>query len=260
MAFLLLFEPVRAQTSVDGQENYLLEGRFQVLECDKLGNIYLVNSNAELVKFDRHLKPLFRFSTIRLGRLTSLDVTNPQKLVLFFMDYQVVVILDNTLSEIKRLNLSHYNLWNCSAVAISGDNQLWVYNADIFRLIKLSDSGKELIASNELYDETLGRHPVISVVERNNIVYLNTGQGIIKMNNLGQYISSDIELKSELIQVLPESIAYFSGNRITIESRRPEIIRQKVEKTLPGAVHDFAIYGSDLLIVDSRGLYKRSID
>ncbi|MDX1783719.1 MAG: hypothetical protein R3361_06135, partial [Aequorivita vladivostokensis] len=43
----------------------------------------------------------FLFNDLQLGRITSVDIINPLKVVVFFQDTNTVVMLDNKLNEIE---------------------------------------------------------------------------------------------------------------------------------------------------------------
>ena len=87
----------------------MIEGDFKILEVDKLGLVYLVNNGNEIIKLQGE-QILFRYSSKRLGNITRLDVSNPQKVLVYYGDYYQVVFLDNTLSEIDHLIIHHY-MW-----------------------------------------------------------------------------------------------------------------------------------------------------
>jgi hypothetical protein len=73
----------------------------------------------------------FVFNDYQLGNLTSVDIINPLKIVLFYEDMNTVVFLDNMLSEIERINfnnLAEYS--NLSAATNAGNNRLWIFNID----------------------------------------------------------------------------------------------------------------------------------
>ena len=77
----------------------------------------------------------FLFNALQLGRISSVDIINPLKIVVFFQDTNTVVFLDNKLSEIQRLNFNNLpSFMNVSTASNAGNNSLWVFNVDTQQL------------------------------------------------------------------------------------------------------------------------------
>ncbi len=77
----------------------------------------------------------FRFNDLQLGRITSVDIINPLKVVVFFQDTNTVVLLDNKLSEIERINFNNLpKFLNVSTANNAGSNSLWLFNVDTQQL------------------------------------------------------------------------------------------------------------------------------
>ena len=70
------------------------------------------------------------YKNISLGRITKVDLQNPLKIVLFYENFNTVILLDNQLNETQKINFSE-NLIPivASAIGIASQNQLWVYNS-----------------------------------------------------------------------------------------------------------------------------------
>src|SRR5688572_26898835 len=88
--------------SQDSVFQYLREFRGGITDfsVDNLGNIYLVYQNGQLRKLRPNGDSLAVFNNVRkFGKLHSLDVSNPLKVLLHFKDFNTVVILDRLLNE-----------------------------------------------------------------------------------------------------------------------------------------------------------------
>ncbi|AWG21245.1 hypothetical protein FFWV33_06710 [Flavobacterium faecale] len=74
-------------------------------------------------------KEQWEYKNVSLGNLTKIDLTNPLKIVLFYQDFNAVILLDNQLSETQRiLFFESENPINLRATGMAGLNQLWTYN------------------------------------------------------------------------------------------------------------------------------------
>jgi hypothetical protein len=86
----------------------------------------------------------FLFNDLQLGRITSVDIINPLKVVVFFQDTNTVVLLDNKLSEIQRINFNNLpQFLNVSTATNAGNNSLWLFNVDTQQL-ELYNYGSKL--------------------------------------------------------------------------------------------------------------------
>lgn len=73
----------------------------------------------------------FVFNALQLGRISSVDIINPLKVVVFFEDTNTVVLLDNKLSEIERISFNYLNnFFNAGTATTAGNNSLWIFNLD----------------------------------------------------------------------------------------------------------------------------------
>lgn len=189
-------------------QNYIIEGDYKILEVDKLGYTYLVSTNNEILKL-KSKEILFRFSSKRLGNITQLDVTNPQKILAYFGDYYLILFLDNTLSEIKKLDLEALGLWDVQSVSLSRDNFIWIYDPVNVKLLKIDQNGQAALSSNELYAYGFDDFtPRIMVGDQ--VVYLYDDKEVKVFDEYGTWIKSYPIENSEL-QVMEGQIIFQNG-------------------------------------------------
>jgi hypothetical protein len=73
---------------------------------------------------------IFEYKNVSLGKITKTDILNPLKIVLFYEDFNSVVLLDNQLNKITEINFSQNNIpIVVTAIGMSTQNQLWIYNS-----------------------------------------------------------------------------------------------------------------------------------
>lgn len=86
----------------------------------------------------------FIFNDLQLGKISSVDIINPLKVVVFFQDTNTVVLLDNKLNEIERINFNNLpQFLNVSTATNAGNNSLWLFNVDTQQL-ELYNYGSKL--------------------------------------------------------------------------------------------------------------------
>jgi len=75
------------------------------------------------------------FNDYQLGRITSVDIINPLKVVVFYESTNTVVFLDNKLNEIERISFNRLTEFtNVSTATNAGNNRLWIFNVDTQQL------------------------------------------------------------------------------------------------------------------------------
>jgi len=167
----------------------LIPGQYSYFTTDKLKRIYAVNAANELIQFDSNGKELFRYNNNTLGELAYIDTSNPFNLLLFYPEFQTIITLDRTLNPIAELNLLTTAVGDASAVALSNDNQLWVYDAASLQLKKLNAKGEVLLSSGDLSLGLPSPPKPKQIVASADRVYLNDPTlGLIIFNNFGQYL------------------------------------------------------------------------
>lgn len=72
---------------------------------------------------------IFEYKNVSLGNMTKVDIQNPLKIVLFYEDFNSVVLLDNQLNKMTEINFSQNTIpIVVSAIGMSTQNQLWIFN------------------------------------------------------------------------------------------------------------------------------------
>ena len=73
---------------------------------------------------------VFEYKNVSLGNITKVDLQNPLKIVLFYEDFNTVILLDNQLNKITEINFSQNSIpIVVTGIGMSTQNQLWIYNA-----------------------------------------------------------------------------------------------------------------------------------
>ncbi len=99
----------------------------EFLGFDNQQNYYSIKNNV-LSKSDNSSK--FEYKNVSLGTISRVDFQNPLQIVVFYTDFNTVILLDNQLNETKKID---FNLLsetvNVDAVALSSQNKLWFFDA-----------------------------------------------------------------------------------------------------------------------------------
>jgi hypothetical protein len=201
--------------SVDGQtwtKIYSVPAKGKSLSTDNLGNAYVIKG--DMITKYKDDGTLFRvYSNKRLGSITSADVLNPLKIVLFYRDFSRIVFLDNTVTENgNALNLEDYQLELASLACASFDNGLWIYDPVRYLLVRYNQQLQESVRITNL-NQILGYAPQPNfLMEYENILYMNDPEhGILKFDIFGTYLTTIPIKHLEKFQVTDERLIYLRG-------------------------------------------------
>lgn len=93
---------------------------------DSFNNYFYTKNN---VLFKKAESGLLQYQNLSLGKITKIDILNPLKVVVFYEAFNSVIILDNQLNEIQKVEFSKLETpVVASAVGVSGQNKLWVFD------------------------------------------------------------------------------------------------------------------------------------
>ena len=135
MKKLILFFFALQLVSVFGQEQKIQAIKVSTLKIeadhfvgyDALGFCYYIKDNIFYKwKDDQTLE----YKNPSLGKISKADLQNSLKIVLFYENFNTVVLLDNQLNETQKINFSENPVpIMVSATGIASQNRLWIYNS-----------------------------------------------------------------------------------------------------------------------------------
>jgi hypothetical protein len=221
-------------------------------EVDKLGNYYLINHIGEIRKYSAEKKILYTFKNLSFGNISCIDVTNPHKILVFYKEFQIILILDNTLTIVTTIKLDDSQYY--SAAGISNDGNIWLYNSLKNQLSKLSFSGIIIEDFNPLNVPYPSGINDSKIFDRDNRLYIfDEKSGIFTFNNFG-YLEKIIPLtqvcKPEFTK---NAILYFDLNLKQIMQIEITFNQKTLIKDLRSMKPDIAVLknGKMYLIIDN---------
>ncbi|WP_304196609.1 hypothetical protein [Flavobacterium alvei] len=129
IAFILFFTYSFGQEKVclASKQNSISLAADQFLGYDSFGYYYSIKNN---VLSKNNAKESFEYKNISLGKPTKIDIQNPLKIMLFYENFNTLILLDNQLSETQKINFSENDIpIVANATGIASQNRLWVYNS-----------------------------------------------------------------------------------------------------------------------------------
>lgn len=203
---------------------------------DPLGNLYLVLKNQSVLRLNASGDSIGFFNQVKKGKLTHIDATNPLRVLLYYAQFQQVIILDNQTSLKSTVNLNSVGIYNPPLIANSADAQMWTYDPGTGELIKLDDQPQIRFKTGlrNVLDETL--NPCFMVEQDRKFFLVDSVKGVYVFDQYGLY-KLRYPIQTKAIQYFndylvyykpPELISYhirsFNEQRLTLPE--PETILQ----------------------------------
>lgn len=221
-AITLIGFTVSAQTdsTINLTQQQFIQGVFSNFYVDNLSNIYLLNANNQIKKInDKGDSAAVSNALKRYGDIYSMDVSNALKILVYYKDFATIVVLDRFLKTVNTIDLRKYGILQAQSVAISYDNNYWVFDEVENKLKKIDDNGNLLLSTPDLrtvFDESFIPEKII---DYNGYVYLyNKKSGCKIFDYYGALKQSIAPLNWNNIQVVKNSILGFDNDAMHVYS------------------------------------------
>ncbi len=168
---------------------------------DIFDNTYYSRQNV-LIKANS--KKIYQYHNLALGNIYSVSVYNPLKIVVFYKDFYTVIILDNTLNEIQKLEFLNKNI---TLVAKAGENELWLYNADEQQLELYNYQTKTILGKTQPYSILNPK----KLKGNTNFAWIQINSNNLDVyNNYGSMVNS-YHLKFDNFNIITNKIVLFNN-------------------------------------------------
>jgi len=246
--FLIFTSLVAAQTQIElTQVSSIPLKADQIIAVDNFETIYYVKGNILYKKPKNDFE--INYSNVQLGFPTTINAFNPLKINMFYQDFNTILILDNRLAEIFKVDFNTKQPYkNVTHISTGFDNLLWIFNQDLQQL--------------ELYNYKTDKLRATTVPVQSNVLQLASDYNYCWMlteNYLYQYTYF-----GSLISKTPNkgytSFAVDNEN-ILIKSKTEFFYKSKKEETLTAVempkllINQFLLTNETVYIYDSEKLY-----
>jgi hypothetical protein len=154
----LFTQGASAQRASDFVLSKTIAGEFSDFTVDNLGNIYVLNKGNQLKKLSPNGDSLAIFNDVRrFGKVSSIDATNPLKVVVYYREFTMIIELDRFLNVVNTIDLRKLNILQAKAVGLAYDNNVWVYDELDAKLKRVADDGSlvdQTTDFRQLFDST----------------------------------------------------------------------------------------------------------
>ena len=210
-----------------------IKGGYSDFTVDNLGNIFLLDSNNQLKKLASNGDSIAIFNDVRkYGKVYSIDAGNPLKILLYYRDFGIIVVLDRLLNVRTTIDLRKQNIFQAKAICQSYDNAVWVYDEGEAKLKRIADDGSIIDQTGD-FRLQLDEAPSPTFIEdHDRLVYLyDSSRGLLVFDYFGT-------LKNKLAftgwQDFQLAGKYIVGRKGVLLERYQLSTLLIEEKTLPG--------------------------
>jgi len=213
-----------AWAQLELKDSVIVKG-LRLAVMDDLGNTYTVAKD-NTITLRKKSGLVFTFNEKSFGEVKHIDPANPMKILVHYADANQILFLDNTLSEIGRLDLNTLGVYGLNVlVGNSRLNGFWLFNPVELNLSRYDNNGKRL-SGNQLNAFIQQADQPQMIQEKNGKLYMSLGSG----KTMGFDINATylFQLQTPGIKdfrVEGEHLFYFNGEVIVV--RNLETVEQK---------------------------------
>ena len=100
-----------------------------LISIDNYETIYYTQNNILYKKTNQNI---INYNNIQLGNIESINTFNPLKINVFYKEFNTVIILDNRLAEVFKIDFNTLpDYKNISHISTGFDNTIWIFNQDL---------------------------------------------------------------------------------------------------------------------------------
>ena len=251
--------PVATQAQSDSAFSFfkIVKGNYTNFNVDNLGNIYIITAASQLKKVNGNGDSVGIFNDVkRYGNVSSIDVTNPLKILLYYKNFATVVVLDRFLNVRNTINFRKKNILSVQSIATSYDNNIWLFDEQDYKLKKIDEAGNLLQESTDfrmLFDSVPSP---TQLTDKENFIYLyDAEKGFYIFDYYGSFKSRLPFLNWNNVAISEKNMYGFSKTKLYSYQLNSLILK---EYQLPAAFKDYktikAINGKVYLLKED-GIY-----
>lgn len=230
------------------------------LAVDNLENLYVLSNNEQLKKYSATGDSIAVYNEVkRFGKLHTIDVSNPLKLLLYYKDFSTIVILDRLLGLRASLDLRRHNIQQASAIGLSYDNNVWVFDALNYKLKKLDEQGNQLMETEDFRSLFNTGFQPTTIIDQNNSVYLyDPAVGVYQFDHFGTFQKRYPITKWQNIAIAGKHIVGILGNALNAYNTSTLLQQQYQFPSSFGSFSQYIISNTALFGLGSEGVHVYS--
>jgi hypothetical protein len=261
---ILIFQLFTISLHAQKDSNFHLVKSIQLqasdFALDNLNNLYILSTTGQLKKFNEAGDSIAVYNDVkRFGKIYSIDVINPLKILLYYKDFSTIVILDRLLSVRGSVDLRKQNIAQATAIGPSYDNNIWIFDAIDSKLKKIDENGNlllETIDFRTVFEESFTPQKIL---DSYGLVHLyDSSVGLLIFDHYGSFQKKYPLAKWQNINVFDKNIAGIHNNNIIMYNTSNFMQKQYQFPSSFGSFNQYIIGNSRLFTLskDSVNIYN----
>ncbi len=242
------FEPTFAQPllALEDVSNRMavIKQKAKLVYIDRIEQIYVVSTTNQLYKYASDGKLLATANFNYSGNITSLDITNPLEVYVFYQELNKVLFLDNNLAFRGSIDLQQSDVHMALAIARNYANGLWVFDASDLMVKKVDKDGTISQTSGNIRQFTKANFTPQNIIDNGNQVFMCDSANNILVFDVFANFKKEMPINGyALQQVGSNSLIAVNNKQVNYYKLKPFAFMQAI--ALPFGYNAFA--GSKLL-------------
>jgi len=219
----------------------------KVVEIDNFGTTYYINNSTFYLQTK---DKTINYSNVQLGNITSANAFNPLKINLFYKDFNSVVVLDNRLAEIVKIDFNFLQPFrNLTHISTANNNAIWLFDQNTQQLELFDYISRKTIAKTLPIDDT-----IIDITSNYNFCWLMSNTFIYAYNYFGSLIYKIPNNGYTSIKVSHENLFLLKENQLFYKAKNTNKVEAvKLPQLL---INQFLVTNETLYIYDHEFLYQ----
>ncbi len=219
---------------------------------DTFENYYFIKNNTLHKKTSEQI---YTYTNTQLGKITSVDITNPLKVLLFYRNFNTVLFLDNKLNELTTsINFTSESFsQQITFVNISSNNNLWLYSLDDNVLQLWNHQTKKIEFTSQplsFYNDDFRGIQQLSSYKN---CWLVGENAILKFNEYGVFLESSTNQNYTHIKPFQEDFIHIKESKLYYQDTVLNFYQTFTEKEL--IIKNYSVNTDHIYIFDGTKIF-----
>ncbi len=224
----------------------------EFIGVDSFENYYYMKNNTLYKKTSQQT---YTYTNTQLGKITSVDITNPLKVILFYRDFNTVLFLDNRLNELTTsINFTSESFpQQITFVNISSNNNLWLYSLDDNVLQLWNYQTKKVQFTSQPLSSFSNDFKIIQQLSSYKNCWLIGKNVILKFNEYGIFLEATTIDDHIYLKPFQKGYMYLKDNKLYYQESSTNF--QQIHTEIEGIIKSYSINTKHIYIFDGTKIF-----
>ena len=196
--------------------------------ADDFENYYYLRDNS---LFKKSATNTYSYMNTQLGAIASVDISNPLKILVFYRDFNTILLLDNRLNELSdRINLNEENYGkNAHFATVSSNNNLWIYSLDDNVLTLWDYENKQALFESQPLQFYSSDFEAIFQYSNYKKCWLVSEEDLVEFNEFGSFIASKPLSAVQALGSFNDQLSYLQNNRLFVRRDEEPVLLNNID-------------------------------